>query len=399
MDYVYRARAKEGRLERGHIEAPSTLEAIERLKSRGLTVSRLVEAHAGRFGALKLSRSVSLQDRTIFTQELSLMLDAGIPLSRVLEDIQDQTDNRRLKAALATITADVRGGTSFGDALAKHTDIFPPLIIAIIRSGEASGKLVEVLERLTFQMEKDAELQGKIKSALLYPAILLIGIIAVLALIIVFVIPQLEGIFTDVGVDLPFITRLLLIITHFLIDNGAWLLIGLFIITISIIILLRQARLALAFDRWKLRLPIFGRLQQKAAVARLSTTATTLLTAGVPVLKTLAISQAVVGNRYYEKELMRVAQAAENGASLATTIRAGRIFPVMLANLLAVGEESGNLAETFGSVAKYYDRDIEASTRNLTALLEPLLMLFMGGGIAFVIAAVLLPIYRLVETL
>lgn len=327
------------------------------------------------------------------------MLAAGIPLARALEDLQSQTANRHLRTILTLVAADVRGGVSFSAALAKHPAVFPPLMVAVIKSGEASGQLVDVLERLTFQMEKDAELRGKIKSALLYPLILTVGIIGVLALVIVFVIPQLEDIFLDVGIDLPFVTRLLLALTAFLTHFGIWLAGGLVLLAGTGLALLKNPAVAYQADRAQLRVPVFGPLTGKVAVARMATTATTLLAAGLPLLETLKISQAVVGNRYYSRELVRVARAAETGASLSQTIRAGRIFPPMVANLLAVGEESGNLAETFDSVARYYNRDIDATTRNLTALLEPFLMILMGGGIAFVIAAVLMPIYKLVQTI
>lgn len=398
MQFAYRGRTKTGKMERGLIEAPSAIEATRRLAGRGLTVSAIKPAGLGH-GWLHVSRAVSLRDRTLFTEELALILGAGIPLARALEDLHEQTPNRRLRATLAGVAADIQGGLSFSDALAKHPQIFPDLMVAVIRSGEASGKLVDVLDRLRFQMEKDAELRGKIKSALIYPAILTVGIIGVLILILVFVIPQLEGIFADVGITLPLITRILLGTTDFLVSWGVWLGGVLVLLMGALFLIVRQSSVAFYLDRWKLKLPIFGPLSQKVAVARLATTSTTLLTAGLPILETLKIGQSVVGNRFYQRELARVAKAAETGASLAATIRSGRIFPVMLANLLAVGEESGNLAETFAAAAKYYDREIEATTRNLTSLLEPFLMLSMGAGIAFVIAAVLLPIYKLVESI
>lgn len=327
------------------------------------------------------------------------MIRAGIPLARALSDLLDQTTNSTLRTVLRKLSIDVRGGTSFSNALRKHREIFPPLMIAMIRSGEASGKLVEVLERLAEQMEKDAKLRSKIISALIYPLILVVGIIGVMTLVVLFVVPQLKKIFLDVGAELPWMTRALLAVTDFLRTYGAGLGVASIISVAAVIVIFRLPGPATWLDKWKLRVPLFGQLSQKIAIARFATTGMTLLSAGLPLIETLRISQEVMGNRYYQDEVNRIARAAEAGQPLAETIRAGRVLPPMVSNLIAVGEESGSLDKTFATIAEFYDREVEATTRNLTTLLEPALMILMGAGIGFLVAAVLMPIYRLVQAI
>lgn len=395
--YAYRARRANGQTDRGTIDAPSEQDALKRLRSRDLIVSDL--RPAGRSFTIPLLNGVGLKDRIIFAEQLSLMLHAGIPLARALTDLESQTSNRSLTKIIRALTADIKGGVALSEALAKHPAAFPPLMVSMIRSGEASGKLVEVLERVTEQMQKDADLRGKIKSAMLYPAIILVAIVGVLALIIIFIIPQLKTIFDDAAIELPAITRAILALADFLTSYALVILLLVGILAAVGGWLIKQPGPGLAYDRYKLYMPVFGALSRKVSIARMATTAATLLSAGLPVLEVLKISRDVIGNRYYEKELERITRAAETGTTLSTAIRHGGVFPTIVPNLIAVGEESGKLDETFGAVADFFNREVEATTRNLTTLLEPMIMLMMGAGVGLVVASVLMPIYKLIESI
>lgn len=398
MEFAYQARDKTGARTNGIIEAPNEQGALKMLRDREVTVIKLSEKNKNFTSGLRIN-SISLHDRMIFTQELSLMIRAGIPLARCLNDLEEQTSNSALRNVLHQIAIDIRGGTAFSDALRKHPEAFSPLMIAMIHSGEASGKLVEVLERLALQMEKDADLRGKLQGALIYPLVLTVGIITVMIIVVLFVVPQLQKIFLDVGVELPLLTRILLTIADIVRNYGIIILLALISSIVGVFLLIRQPGPGLFFDKWKIRVPLFGMLSQKIAIARFAATGASLLEAGIPLIDALRISQEVMGNRFFQNEINRVSRAAESGKPLAQTIKSGKILPVMVSNLIAVGEESGNLDTTFKTIATFYDREVESTTRNLTTLLEPALMVAMGVGIGFLVAAVLMPIYQLVQAL
>lgn len=396
---TYRYKAKkigEAKIEKGTLEAESRSNAVAELRERKLLVIEVEEQKPVSFN-FTFSKKISLKEKIIFSRQLAVMIRAGLPITRAIDALGKQTENKNFKKMLNEVAEGIKGGNTLSKMLSRHPKVFPEIYTAVIRAGEETGKLSEVLINLADQQEKEAELIGKIKSAMIYPAVILASLVGVSVLIVMFVIPSLEGIFADSGAELPILTRILLAVSDF---SRKY-----FYVVIAMIVLLGvggkfwfATKTGQAFyDTLKLKLPVFGSLTKKVYMARFSRTFAMLTKASLPILQALKIVRNTISNVHYQAAFDRIEKAVESGSTLSSALEREKQFPPMVSQLASLGEQSGTIEEVLLEVAKFYDDEVDTTSRNLATLLEPMMLILMGIGVAFVVAAVLGPIYGLVQ--
>lgn len=398
MIYHYLAKTKKGESQQGEIETAGLQETVKVLREKGLIVLSLKTKKPPLLGGFLLKR-VSLRDKIIFTQQLALMIKSGVPIVEVLNSLKEQTANQYFSQSIGEIGTKIKGGMSLSSSLEAYPSIFPVFYIKSILSGEKTGKLEEILARLADQMEKDYELMSKIRAALIYPILILITIAAVLALVVIFVIPQIKIIFEEMDVQLPLITRIIINGGDFL---RRWLIL-IIILIISLYFLLRQIfqtpQFRLFWDQLKLKIPLLGGFYKKIYMARFSRSMATLVAAGLPMLDIFETLQGVIDNLVYQNSLKEISHQVETGIPLSSAIKKDPSYPPMISHLLAIGERSGNLDFVLNTLADFYEKEVENISRNLATLIEPVLLIIMGVAVGLVLAAVMLPIYNLVQTI
>ncbi|OGD57133.1 hypothetical protein A2V71_01715 [Candidatus Berkelbacteria bacterium RBG_13_40_8] len=401
MEFIYTAKTNKNEVSSGKIQAQNKKQAINTLQKQGLFVLELKAEHQEMTQKISfnLRKKVSLKDKIIFTKQLAMMVKGGLPLVEALNALKEQTENQVFREAIIQITDEVRGGIALSKALEKHPNIFPKLYISVTASGEQSGKLDQVLERLADQLQKDYDLITKVKAAITYPIIIVCALLGVVVLMLVFVVPQLKSIFSEMGVELPIFTRILLGTSDFVIHF--W-----YIVIIVIIGLYLAIRYwgktpggRLSIDTFKIKVPIFGQLSRKIYMARFTRTMATLVASGLPMLRILETVKEVVGNQVYKMAFEGISQDVESGVTLSVALRKQKVFPPMISQMIAVGEKSGKIDEILLHLANFYDKEVEASTAALASMIEPILIIIIGAGVGAAIAAVILPIYSLVNVI
>lgn len=348
---------------------------------------------------LGFRKKVSLKDKIIFTRQLAIMVKGGLPLVDAIKALEEQTENQKFLEAISQIRTDVAGGMALSKALTKHGQIFPKFYVAVVSSGEKSGKLDRVLESLAEQQQKDYDLMSKVKAAITYPIVIVCALVGVMILMFIFVIPQLKTIFAEMGVPLPLVTRILLGISTFMVDY--WYIVIILIVG-SYYGLKYWSKLpggGLVIDRFKIKVPIFGSLVKKIYLARFTRTSATLINSGLPMLEVLLTDKEVIGNLYFDPIFDAISSDIESGVALSQALKERKEFPVMISQMVSVGERSGKIDEVLFQLADFYDKEVEVTTANMASLIEPLLILIIGGGIGVAIAAVILPIYSLVNVI
>lgn len=394
--FVYTAKSADGKTIQGSLDATDQAAASEQLKKRRVIILQLKEKRRG-LHLPTLRRKVNLFERMNFTKQLGVMVKAGLPLVESLDLQAQQTGNQYFKDVLFAVKESVRSGTSLADSLAKHREVFGDVYVAMVAAGEKGGQLEPVLTRLGVLLEKEHELIGKIKGAFYYPAFILAVLVAVVIFILIYAIPQLKKIFEEAQVALPVTTRILLAVSDFF-AKYFWL-IGL-IAVVAVFALRPAGKIPFVKHLWdfvQLKMPVFGKLYQKIYLERFSRTLASLIASGIPILDVINTTTQVLTNSFYQSELRSVKSQVERGQPISEALRRQRHFPPIVSNLLAVGEKTGNLASVSEDLADYYAREIDQTTRNLTSLIEPFIMLIMGVGVALVVISVVLPIYRITE--
>lgn len=404
MKFTYSAKSKDGVVHSDKIEAGSEDEAAKILKSHDLFVLEIKKEGSALSSARSLqipyfSNRVGLKDKIIFTQQLAMMVKAGLPLVDAFSALEEQTENKYFSRTIGEISTDVKGGKALSETLAKYPKIFNELYISIVRSGEKSGKLDEVLERLAEQLQKDYDLISKIKSAVTYPIVVIVALIGIVILMLLFVVPQLKSIFQDLGAELPLTTRIVLGISDALINYWYIFIVVIVGLFLGIRYWARTPTGNLIWDRFKLRVPLIGPLIRKIYMARFARTMGTLVASGLPMLEIIETVKGVINNRVYQDAFVIIAKDIENGVQLSTTLAKQKIFPPMIYHLIAVGEKSGKLDYVLLSMATFFDKEVENTTSNLATLIEPILIIIIGAGVGFVVASVIMPIYSLVNTI
>jgi general secretion pathway protein F len=399
--YSYVGLSPDGKNVTGIIDADSPRAARLKLRRTGvfptsLSESRQAESTPRASRSLsKLFERVGPQELAVMTRQLSTLVSAGLPLVDCLSALIDQVDSERLKSMLTQTRERVNEGTSLADALAEHPRVYSDLYVNMVRAGEASGALDVVLLRLADYTESTARLRSKLRSALTYPAVMLIIGSAILFFLLSYVVPKITRIFVESKQVLPLPTRILMAFSGML---STWW--PLFVVMLAVAALafryyVRTEAGRQRYDRWLLRLPVFGKLLQKIAVARFSRTLSTLLRSGIGLLPSLDIVKNIVDNRVLYDATEDARDAIREGQSIAPPLKKSGIFPPLMIHMIAVGEKSGQLEEMLFKTAETYEGEVDSTIATLTTLLEPLMIVFMGGMVTFIVLSILLPIFQM----
>ena len=393
--YAYLIRSASGQDSKGRVDGDSLAEAIAKARKLDGTLMRVEPVKIGlslpKFGRKK----ISLKERIIFTEQLAVMLNAGITLVAALKGLAEESSNKSLALVLQSIIADVEGGLPFSGSLLKNRNNFSNIYCQMIKSAEKTGNLATVLNKLTTQQQKEYELAGKVRGALMYPTIVGILLVGVIIMVITFILPKLTGLFADSGTALPASTRMLLALSSFFINQWYLAIGGVVALVIAFKMGVKTTAGRLFWDTYKLKVPVFGAFARKSCIARFSQSFASLAQAGVPVLEVFKTLEGVVGNALYEWEINKIARDVENGVKVSTAIRKSGAFPAMVGQLASVGEQSGDLAGVFVVLGDFFEKEVDGMAKNLSTLLEPIIMIVMGVGVGFVLISILQPIYAL----
>jgi len=392
--YVWVAQTKKGRKLKGEIDAATEAIALSQLKKRNFTVKKLKLKPKDIFENISfLKPKVTNKDLVVFTRQFSTMIDAGLPLVQGLTILAEQSENPTFKAILKEITKDVEGGSTLAEAMKKHPKIFDSLFVNLVAAGEVGGILDTILRRLAQFIEKAERLKSQIKGAMTYPIVVMAIAIIVISVILVFVIPDFEDMFKSFGSALPTPTQIVVNMSRFLKGNIHWIIIALIALGYGLKRYRNTAGGRKQTDTLFLKLPVFGNLLKKTAVARFTRTLGTMISSGVPILDALEIVAKTAGNVVIEEIIYEVRGSIAEGQTIAEPLSENDIFPGMVIQMIAVGEATGALDSMLEKIADFYDEEVDAAVGALTSMLEPLLMLFLGGSIGGLVIAMYLPIF------
>ena len=396
--YAWVGKNRSGQVQKGEMEAPNQGAVLAQLRKAGVMPSEVKERGKGLDMEIKIpgfGQKVTTKNLVIFTRQFSTMIDAGLPLVQCLEILARQQDNKTFKRILVNVKENVEAGATFADSLKKHPRVFDDLYVNLVAAGEVGGILDTILNRLAAYIEKALKLRKKVKSAMTYPATIVGIAILVIAVILVFVIPAFEQMFADFGGALPAPTQIVINLSRFVKD---YILVILGVVVAFVFLmkyLYRTKKGRQKFDAWSLRLPIFGPLVRKVAIAKFSRTLGTMLTSGVPILDALDIVAKTAGNKVVEKAVYNVRDSIREGKTIAEPMEKSGVFPPMVCQMVAVGEQSGSIDTMLNKIADFYDDEVDDAVANLTAMMEPLLMLFLGITVGGLVIAMYLPIFKI----
>jgi type IV pilus assembly protein PilC len=396
-NFKYVVKAQDGKSMSGVIEAKDRNDAIGMLRKRDLFIVSVSEP-VSRFKAFSLTSSkkkIKLDDLVVFSRQLATMVDAGIPLVGALDILGDQIDNRTFGDIILQVRKDVEAGASLSDGLAKHRKIFSALFVNMVRAGESSGMLDEILDRLAEYLEKTAALQKKIQSAMVYPAVVSGMACAITLLLLLKVIPVFKGIFSGFGAKLPTPTLILITISDFLQAYFLFAVIGLGAIGFFIVRYINTEKGRYQFDSLMLNMPIFGVLFTKVAVSKFTRTLSTLIKSGVPILAALEIVGKTAGNKAVETAIDKVRASVREGENIAEPLAKSKLFPAMVVRMVSVGEQTGELEKMLSKIADFYDEQVDAAVSGLTSMIEPLIIAFLGLVIGSIVICMFLPIFKI----
>jgi len=382
------------------IEAPSRFAVYEQVQKGGGVVVELVEAGEGKvlssLLSYKIGTGVKRMEIIRMARNLSAMLSAGLSLSRALSVIERQSGNKHLKLVVVDLSDSIKKGSSFNEALTKYPKVFPELFIAMVRAGEESGSLADSLSVVGLQMERSEELVRKIRGAMIYPSIVITAVIVVGVLMLIYVVPTLTSTFTSLGVKVPLATRIIVAISDFMVANVTLVFAALIALIAGGIAFVRSTFGGSIVLAGALYLPVIGELVRETYAARTSRTLSSLLSSGVPVLDALAITKDVVHARVFSKVVEEAGELVRKGEPLSTSFSAHtNLYPILMSDMLAVGEETGKVAEMLKQIAEFYEDDVALKTKDLSTIIEPILMLVIGAFVGVFAVAMIAPIYQL----
>jgi type IV pilus assembly protein PilC len=400
--YAFKALDLSGSSTKGEMEAGDKQAVAAQLRSKGLIVvdiEELVPASAG--DILSRFKRVKSDELVIATRQLATMVNSGMSLLRSLYIIEEQTENDKLREIFVDVRKDVEAGLALSDALRKHPDMFNDLYVAMVQAGETGGILDNTLLRVADQLEKDAALKRQIKAAMMYPSLIGGFAFVVLFALVAFLVPVFEKIFKDFGGELPAITKFTVFLSHMLTERWYILFGGAFGIVWSFRRWKKSERGRMQWDRLKLKFPMkIGGIVQKVALARFSRTFSGLIAAGVPMLEAIDITGKTSGNKVIEKAMFDVRESVKKGGSLtAPMMEVPEAFPVMVTQMIGVGEETGALETMMTKIADFYEEQVEAAVKALTSILEPIMILFVGGIVGFIVIAMYLPMFKVYDSI
>jgi type IV pilus assembly protein PilC len=394
--YIWEGKAAKGTIQKGETNAPSEKILRQLLKAQKINVSKVKQKPKDIFENVAFMQpGVKTKDLIVFTRQFSTMIDAGLPLIQGLDILANQEENRTFKKVLMQVKLDVEGGSSLAEALKKHPKVFDNLYVNLVAAGEMGGILDTILQRLAAYIEKNARLVSKVKGALIYPVTIMAIAVVVILIMLVFVIPVFAEMFTDFGGELPGLTQAVVNISDFLRNN--W-------IVLTVIF----AGLFYGFKKWKstdrgeylfdkylLKAVVIGDLLRKVAVAKFTRTLGTLITSGVPILDGMDVVAKTAGNRVVEEAINNTKQSISEGKTIAAPLEESGVFPPMVCQMVAVGESAGSLDSMLEKIADFYEEEVDTAVDAITALIEPVMMVFLGGTVGTMLIAMYLPIFKI----
>ena len=401
--FEYSGKGRDNNSINGIIEANTEELAADLLEDRGIIVLSIKERESNKILSslnLDLFNSIPLKDVVIFTRQLSVMMESTLPIVRALKILLKQTENVNFRIILSEVLDDIEGGTKLSLALSRHPAVFSSFYVNMIKSGETSGKLSEVLLYLADQLEKDYDIRNKIKGAMIYPAFIFIGLIIVGILMMVFVIPKITDLVRDIGAELPLPTRILISVSDFIVQYGIFLFFGVIVAIISTILYIRTEEGRRNFSLLKLKLPIFGKLYQRIYLVQFTRSLSTLIVGKVPLTVALKVVSGVVDNDLYKEIIDKTIKEVEDGNNMSNILsNYPTVIPSMLTNMLSVGEQTGRIHDVLNKMTKFYTREIDNLVANIMTLIEPIIIIIMGLAVAIMVAAILLPTFNLASQL
>lgn len=400
--FSYRVKNSLGKTITGTLDAPDSKSVSAILRKEGFFVVNIQQSYTGSLLSLLLSPfqgKIGFSELTTFTRQISVMISAGLTISDSLASLRNQTTNRKLEKLLADLLVSVESGLSFSKALAVHKNVFPDVYVAVVSSGEASGLMDKMLVRLADNLEREREFRGKLKSAFIYPIVILVGVTIVIAIMMFFVIPQLSVLYSQLAVELPLPTRLVLGASDFFVSFW-YLIVG--IVAVVFFSLSSWRRTAMgkeAFDRFILKVPAWGKLQENANLAEMTRTLGLLFGSGTPIIEALNHVANASGNILFAAAIRRISKKVEKGLSLGSAASQERILPIIVAQMVRVGEESGTLDEIMLKVSTYFESEADRRVRTLTTVLEPIILAVLGIVVGFLMISVIMPIYSITQAI
>ncbi len=393
--YQWSGKTPRGIIESGEITASTKEDVISILGKKNIVPTLIAEKPKKALFAL--GGRIKDKDIVVFTRQFSTMINAGLPLVQALEILSTQVENKAFGKIIEQVKTDVESGLTYADSLKKHPKIFSELYANMVAAGEAGGILDTILNRLAAYIEKAMKLKKKVKGAMVYPAVISTVAVLVIVIIMVFVVPTFSRMFAQLGGTLPLPTRMVMGLSKFIAGTGGIVsLVSIIAAVVFIIQFKRTEKGKKMIDFILLKLPIFGTLLNKVAVAKFTRTLGTLVSSGVPILDGLEITAKTSGNKVVEQAIMGVRKEVVGGKTIAEPIKKAKVFPPMVTHMIAVGESTGALDAMLGKIADFYDDEVDAAVTNLTAMMEPLLMVFLGTTVGFIVVAMYLPIFKLI---
>lgn len=396
--YTYKARDKTGKIVSGELTADSEALVVARLREMTYVPVEVSKKSAGMNKEFSFRPGrVKLKIMAIFSRQFATMVNSGLPILRALSILSEQTESQELAKVLTRVRLDVEQGSSLSAAMTKHPKVFNNLYVSMVRAGETGGVLDSVLLRLADQIERDVSLQQRIKSAMTYPVVVLVMVTFILMAMLLFIVPQFKSIYASLHGTLPLPTRILMAISDSV--RNYWYIVGLG--TVAFIFVFKRYKKTESgrevLDRLKLRMPVFGPLFRKTALSRFAGTLGTLLRSGVPILQALDIVAETVNNKIVSKAVLDVQSSVREGESIAKPLATHAVFPPMVVQMLAVGEETGAVDTMLEKVAMFYDNEVTAAVDSLTALIEPLMIAVIGGAVGMAVIALYLPMFNIIN--
>jgi type IV pilus assembly protein PilC len=411
FDYI--ASDDKGRETKGSLDADNTVNAINILRGKGLYPTSVVESTERKISISGIGlpregkkesflsnffrRKVRQKSLMIFARQLAVLIDAGLPILKSLHVLKEQEKSKALKEVIVNLADAVEGGSTFSEALSRHPKVFSKLFINMVRAGEAGGVLDEVLNRLAEFMEKSHRLKARIKSAMVYPTLVLFFALGIVSFLVTVVVPKFSEIFLDMEIDLPAMTSMLIQVSDF--SKQRWYL---FVLGFALLVVLfkwayRSQKGKFTLDKFILKMPIFGDLILKVTIARLTRTLGTLISSGVPILKALTIVRETIGNEVIVRAITLIHDSIREGESIVGPLRQSQVFPPMVAGMVDVGEQTGNLAEMLIKIADTYEEEVEVAVQGLTSVIEPVLIVTLAVIVGFIVIAMFLPLIKLMQ--
>jgi type IV pilus assembly protein PilC len=398
--YVFKAMDLTGAKATGEVDAESKQVVSDQLKTRGLIVLDIADKHSSKEINLDFLQRVKAQDLTIMTRQLATMVSSGMTILRALYVLESQTESKPLQETIVKVRKDVEAGLPLSDALDRHPKIFSPLFVAMTRAGETGGLLEESLMRIADQLEKEDSLRRQVKSAMVYPGVVMGFALTVLIGLVTFIVPVFVGVFKQFGGDLPAITKVTVGLSNSV--KGYWW--AWILLSVAVVWSFRKWKSTYRgrgqWDAFRLRVPMgIGQIVQKIALARWSRTLSALVSAGVPLLAALDITAQTAGNRVVENAMADVIESVKRGGTIADPLKASSVFPGMVSHMVGVGEETGALDNMLSKIADFYEDQVAAAVKSLTSILEPVMLVVVGAIVGFIVISMYMPLFKVYDSI